>query len=125
VTVTEALLDGSRDSTTGALGEAPGEPLEFKARELTALAYLVVTCEALGIEIGEEWDRFMYARAIHRRVRAILTTFGPCVHVWGSPMPPDDPANDANILRCCTLCEATEWVSRTEVSGDTEAGGDQ
>lgn len=69
------LLNGALDLTIGAEGERD-EPLDFKVRELAALAYLVATCEALGIEMDEEWDRFMYARAIHRRVTAVLYADG-------------------------------------------------
>lgn len=67
-----ALTDGSRDSTVGASGESEEEPDDRQTRDFAALAYLFVTCEALGIEPGEEWDEFMFARAIHRRVRAVL-----------------------------------------------------
>lgn len=43
----------------------PDEPLDPEARNLATLAYLITACEHLGIEVDDEWDAFMYARALY------------------------------------------------------------
>lgn len=67
----EAVRDGSRDLTIGAVGEND-EPTDHGVRELAALGYLAVSCDALGIDFDpDESDDFTLARAIYRRLRAL------------------------------------------------------
>lgn len=70
------LFDDSHDLTVGAAGEND-EPLDRGVRNLAATAYLVTICETLGIKIPEEADDFHFARAIYRRVKAVINVAAP------------------------------------------------
>jgi hypothetical protein len=54
-------------TTVGIKRDGPTDP---QVRRFAGMVYLMQTCELLGIETDEEWDGFMYARAIHRRIES-------------------------------------------------------
>lgn len=134
------LLDGSRDLTVGAAGENT-EPTDRAVRDMAALGYLVTTCIKLGIEYDEdEADEFTFARAIHRRIRALLATPADTGHTPTEAIPerfiirndrgevvmirpawvcPEHPNQCVGETCCCRdLHASTAPASATETEGD-------